>query len=238
MPRPTRKNVGGVIYHVLNRRAGGGTLFESDADYLAFEKVLAEAVERFKMRLLAYCLLSTHWHLILWPARDADLSRFMQWLTVTHMRRWHAHRRSTGTGPVYQGRFKSFPVQDDHHFLTVTRYVERNALRAKIVKHAQAWRWCSLAARDSERAPEWLLSMNDWPTGVRRNWVELVNQPQTDRELDAIRESIRRGRPFGSPPWVERTAARLKLESSLRNPWRPCRNITAPTRSKPPHRKS
>ena len=54
-----------------------------------------------------------------------------RWITVTHTQRWHAHRQSFGSGPVYQGRFRSFPVQTDEHFLTVARYVERNALRAK-----------------------------------------------------------------------------------------------------------
>ena len=88
-----------------------------------------------------------HWHLVLWPRQDRDLSRFMGWLTLTHTQRWHAHRGTGGTGHVYQARFKSFPVQADEHFLTVCRYVERNALRAKLVKRAADWRWCSLWRR-------------------------------------------------------------------------------------------
>ncbi|GMQ80089.1 MAG: hypothetical protein BMS9Abin04_030 [Planctomycetia bacterium] len=70
--------------------------------------------------------------LVVWPRKDKDLSRFTGWLTLTHTQRWHAHRHSAGTGHVYQGRFKSFPVQSDEHFLTVCRYVERNALRANL----------------------------------------------------------------------------------------------------------
>src|SRR6476659_5267747 len=129
MARRLRKDIGGIVYHVLNRRVGRARLFKDQGDYVAFEKVLIEAVRRFGMRLVAYCLMPNHWHLVLWPAKDGELSRFMQWLTVTHMRRWHAHRGSTGEGPVYQGRFKSFPVQADPHLLIVARYVERNALR-------------------------------------------------------------------------------------------------------------
>jgi hypothetical protein len=88
------------------------------------------------MRLLAYCLMPNHFHLLVWPRADGDLSQFLRWLTVTHTQRWHAHHRTAGTGHLYQGRFKSFPVQSDEHFLTVCRYVERNALRANLVGRA------------------------------------------------------------------------------------------------------
>ena len=110
------------------------TIFEKPEDYDAFERVLEEAVERTEMRLLAYCVMPNHWHLVVWPREDGELSRFTGWLTLTHTQRWHAHRHTTGSGHLYQGRFKSFPVQDDEHFLTVCRYVERNALRANLVE--------------------------------------------------------------------------------------------------------
>ncbi len=81
---------------------------------------------------------------MLWPREDGDLGRFMQRLGVTHARRWHEHRRRVGYGHVYQGRYKSFPVERDEHFLTVCRYVERSALRARLVRRAENWRWSSL----------------------------------------------------------------------------------------------
>jgi putative transposase len=110
------------------------TLFRKDDDYAAFEQVLAEAVERTETRLLAYCVMPNHWHLVVWPRLDGELSRFVGWLTLTHTQRWRAHRGTTGAGHVYQGRFKSFPVEQDEHFFTVARYVERNALRAGLVR--------------------------------------------------------------------------------------------------------
>ena len=91
-----------------------------------------------------YCLMGNHWHLVVWPREECELPRFVGWLTLTHTQRWHAHRKSTRSGHLYQGRFKSFPVQDDDHFHTVSRYVERNALRANLVKRAEDWRWGSL----------------------------------------------------------------------------------------------
>ena len=113
------------MYHALNRANARTPIFETDEDYAAFERVLALAVTRHDMRLLAYCVMPNHFHLLLWPRADGDLSAFMRWTTLTHTQRWHARRRTAGSGHLYQGRFKSFPVQSDEHFLTVCRYVER-----------------------------------------------------------------------------------------------------------------
>jgi len=130
MPRRPRATTGGTVYHVLNRAVGRATLFRKSLDYAAFEKVLRQARARVPMRVLAFCLMPNHWHLVVWPHADRDLSEFCRWLTVTHTQRWHAHHHTAGTGPLYQGRFKSFPIEEDEHYLTVCRYVERNALRA------------------------------------------------------------------------------------------------------------
>src|SRR5579863_7457964 len=85
-----------------------------------------------------------HWHLVVWPKDDGELSEFVGWLTLTHTQRWHAFRQSIGTGHVYQGRFKSFPIQEDDHLFSVARYVERNAQRANLTRRAEQWRWGSL----------------------------------------------------------------------------------------------
>ena len=149
MPRAARNAPGGYVYHALNRANGRLPLFESPGDYAAFERVLAEAAARVPgARLLAYCVMPNHWHLALWPRADGELSEFLRILTLTHAQRWHAHRGSAGAGHVYQGRFKSFPVQRDDHFLTLCRYVERNPLRAGLVRRAERWRWSSLWRRE------------------------------------------------------------------------------------------
>ena len=221
MPRRLRIIEDGGIYHVLNRRCGQLPLFTKDADYIAFEKAIEEVAAIVPMRVVAYCLMPNHWHQVLWPQRAEHLSAFMQRLTVTHMRRWHAHHGSAGTGPVYQGRFKSFPVESDPHVLTVTRYVERNALRARLVRRAEEWRWCSLWRRENRALAPWLVDGEDWPIELPASWLKLVNTPQTAAEEEAVQRSIRRGTPFGSESWQRRIAARLKLQSSLHDPWRP-----------------
>ena len=220
MARPLRAAVGNVIYHVLNRANAGLQLFEKTGDYWAFERVLEEAHERIPMRTLAYCLMSNHWHLVLWPRGDGDLSRFMAWVTLTHTQRWHAHHETAGQGHVYRGRFKSFPVQGDEHFLAVCRYVERNALRAGLVVRAEEWRWSSLWKRLRGAAPtrRWLA---EWPAAGPSRWVDWVNEPQTEAELEVLRGCIKRGRPFGSEVWARNTARRLGLEATLRARGRP-----------------
>jgi putative transposase len=196
------------------------TIFDDDGDYEAFETVLIEAVERTETRLLAYCLMPNHWHLVVWPRKDGELSRFVGWLTLTHTQRWHAHRRSAGTGHVYQGRFKSFPIQQDDHFYTVTRYVERNAQRANLVRRAEQWRWSSLHRwLRGNSADQALLA--SWPLPRKSGWVDHVNEPLTEAELAAVRQSVDRGRPFGEPAWRDRAARRLSLESTLRHHGRP-----------------
>ena len=223
MPRRLRVSTGGVVYHVLNRAVGRARLFRTDADYLAFEKVLEQVHGRLPVRLLSYCLMPNHFHLVLWPREDGQLSEFMRLVTVTHTQRWHAYHRTAGTGPLYQGRFKSFPIQRDEHLLTVCRYVERNALRARLVDRAQAWRWSSCWRRIHEPRTPWLTHRDRWPVEVSKDWTRWINTPQTDREEAAVRDSIIRGRPFGTPSWQQTTARKLRLESSLRPRGRPRR---------------
>ena len=229
MPRTARITPGGYAYHVLNRGVGRMDLFDDEDDYLAFVNVLGQGLERHpEARLLGYCLMPNHWHLVFWPRRGADrvLSDLMRWVGTTHVRRRHAHRHSAGTGSVYQGRFKCFPIQADDHFLTVCRYVERNALRAKLVKQAQDWRWGSpwLRKQRSGLTPEERVlksQLSVWPVDRPRNWSAIVNKPQTQAELDAIRLSVERGKPFGGKPWLTRTVNRLGLETTLRGRGRP-----------------
>lgn len=225
MGRARRVDAGGLAYHVLNRGNGRMTIFEDDEDYAAFERVLAEAVERVPgIRLCAYCLMPNHWHLVVWPREDGQLSKFVGWLTLTHTQRWHAHRHSVGGGHVYQGRFKSFPIQRDDHFLTVCRYVERNALRAGLVRRAEDWAWSSLWlwAHPGDHAE--VPALSRWPTDRTRRWVHHVNQPQTGAELEALRRSVNRGSPYGGPSWIQRTAQQLNLQSTLRPRGRPKKN--------------
>ena len=216
MPRTARASVGGVCYHVINRGNARAEVFHQDADYATFVKLLATACERIPMRVLAYCLMPNHFHLMLWPHGEGDLGRFMHWVLTAQVRRYHQVHRSSGH--LWQGRFKAFPIQQDEHLLTVLRYVERNALRAKLVRRAENWRWGSLAHCVPGEAQGFL---HPGPLPRPRNWIAYVNRSQTADELTALRQSVNRGTPFGAPAWMRRTARRLGLEASLRPRGRP-----------------
>ena len=149
MPRITRTDIGGEIYHILNRANARVQIFDNDQDYRTFEIILNEAIEKFDMRLLAYCIMPNHWHLVVYPKQDGDLSKFMGWLSNTHTRRWHATKKTIGEGHLYQGRYKSFLCQKDNYFLTLVRYVERNAKKANLCQLAQDWRWSSIYRREN-----------------------------------------------------------------------------------------
>ena len=220
MPRVARQAPGGMVFHVLNRGVGRMVLFEKEGDYEAFEHVLEETLECRPMRLLAYCLMPNHWHMLLWPEADGHLAAFMHRLTITHVRHWQEHRKLVGTGHIYQGRYKSFPVQSDAHFLTVCRYVERNPLRAGLTKRAEQWRWGSLwRSKHGDAAARRMLS--DWPVDRPRQWLAQLNRAETAEELEALRRSLQRGQPYGDSSWCARTAAKLGLESSFQPRGRP-----------------
>jgi putative transposase len=218
MPRPRRTAPGGFVYHVLNRANSRRRIFDSAGDYQAFERILGEVAARVPMRVLAWCLMPNHWHLVLWPKEDGHLSDYMRLVTLTHTQRWHSHRGTAGTGQLYQGRFKSFVVQDSAHFLTVCRYVEANALRARLVKRAEEWRWSSLSRRqsgDQDGEP--------WPVPRPSTWLAFVNEVPSPGEVTTIRTSAQRGAPLGDPNWVASMASLLSLQSSLRKRGRPAR---------------
>ncbi len=218
MPRRKRGQTGGYVFHVLNRAVGRKRIFREPADFAAFEGALIEASDRVPMRLLAYCIMPNHWHLVLWPRGDGELSAFMHFLSGLHAQGWHRFHGTVGTGPLYQGRFKSFPVEGENHLIRVCRYVERNPLRAGLVRRAEEWRWSSLGmSRTSGPGPR----LEHWPIDRPEPWDAVVNEPQTEAELAAIRESVVRGSPFGCASWRESAARALGLESSLRSPGRP-----------------
>ena len=218
MGRNRRITLGGYVYHVLNRANGRLRIFRKDSDFLAFEQILAEGIERFDMRICGYCIMGNHWHLLLWPHQDGDLSAFMRWITLTHTQRYHVSHGTIGIGHLYQGRYKSFPVQDDSHYLTVLRYIESNPLAAGLVERAKEWLWSSFAVRQGYEAA---FELSEGPIELPSNWARLLHENMGRAELDHIKNSIRREAPFGDGRWKQFAAAKLQLESTMRPRGRP-----------------
>jgi len=220
MPRSPRADEAGGLYHALNRANMRATIFKKEEDYAAFERILAEGLELHEIELFSYQLMPNHYHLVLRPLVGGEMSRFMGWIGGTHTMRYHAHYDTSGMGHLYQQRYKSFPIQDDDHFFVVCRYVERNALRAGLVRRAQDWRWGSLWRWLQKSEPEPRL-LSPWPLSRLPGWVDRVNVALSNSELEAVRNCAQRGRPLGDEGWVESIARRLNLESTMRPRGRP-----------------
>ncbi len=218
MPRTARASLGDLCYHVINRGNGRAEIFHKPQDYQAFVELLRESVARVPMRLLAFAIMPNHFHAAVWPYSDGDLGRWMHWLLTTHVRRYHGHYGSGGH--VWQGRFKAFPIEQDDHLLVVLRYIERNPLRAGLVGRAEHWPWSSLRER-TKRTADGLVQSG--PVELYEDWVQWVNKPQTDAELEQLRVSVNRGVPYGDETWIEQIAPLLGLEFTLRPRGRPRR---------------
>ena len=209
-----------MIYHALNRANFRSRLFRETAHYEDFLGIVEEGLNFVPMRILAYCLMPNHWHLVLYPRADGDLSKFLRRITLTHTQRYHARTRTVGYGHVYQGRYKSLLVESDRHFLTLVRYVERNAKRAALVKKAEDWPWSSAHARlyGNEKQKKIL---SPWPMAEPRHYLEWLNASQGKEEIENIRYAIKKSRPYGSEPWLRKAVAQFGLENTLRNSGRP-----------------
>jgi putative transposase len=215
MPRIPRGDLSEHVYHVLNRGNGGAAVFTKDGDYRAFLTLLADAKTRYPVKIFAFCLMPNHLHLVLQSSTGAVLSHFMQWCFTSHVRRYHRHQQTHGH--VWQGRFKSFLIQQDVYLLTVLRYVLRNPVRAGLVSHTYEWPWSSR---------HYSALIDPWPVKVPSTWNEWVEEPLYAHELDAIRTCVNRQAPFGTHAWRLSVAQACGLQSTLRPRGRPAKPQT------------
>jgi putative transposase len=182
----------GGVYHILNRGNGQQRVFQKDGDYLSFLDLLGQMLEQFDIVLFAYCLMPNHFHLLVKVQKGENLSCGMQWFMTTHVRRYHRHYRSSGH--IWQGRYKSFAIQDDDHFLTVARYVEGNPVRAGLVGSAVDWVWSSHRGRSGLVTDNLVTSL---PMPFAGDWTEFVNTPMTPTEILKSRKLIIRQKSKG-----------------------------------------
>jgi putative transposase len=173
MPRPLRLFDPDSVVHVVNRGNERRALFDQPRDYDEFLRILDLALARRPSRLLGYVLMPNHWHLVLWPTVPAELSQFLHYLTSLHAVHFRQVSGSTGSGHVYQGRYRSTVVDSDVRYARTIRYVEANPLRARLVSRAEDWPWSSLAERARRQrrvvdGPFLLPALAEWTVFVNR----------------------------------------------------------------------
>lgn len=216
MPRVARGLVDGFIYHVLNRGNGGQQIFHKDQDYEVFISLMKEAKNRYPIKLFAYCMMPNHFHIVAMPIKAVDLSKWMQWLMTSHVRRYHCYYGTSGH--IWQGRYKSFIVQQDNHLLTVLRYVEGNPVRAGLVPSAKLWLWSSHRERINRSHSAFV---NEIPVELPEDWKQFVDEPLTEKELEKLNTSICRQTPYGDLLWQTKICQEVGLESTMRPRGRP-----------------
>jgi putative transposase len=218
MPRISRGLADDSIYHVINRGNGGQVVFQKDKDYEVFVNLMKEAKIRYAVEIFAYCLMPNHFHMVVMPHQSEDLSKWMQWLLTSHVRRFHKHYGTSGH--IWQGRYKSFLIQKDSHLLTVLKYVESNPLRAGLVNSANNWLWSS--HRESIHKGGHLL-IDEVPVELPKEWSKFVNESISERELEKLRQSVSRQSPYGDSLWQVDVSKTFGLESTIRPRGRPRR---------------
>jgi len=206
------------IYHILNRGNGRGVVFSQPGDYQSFMDLLRESKQSFGIDLYAYCLMPNHFHFVAKCPGSELFSRWMQWLTTAHARRYHKYYG--GSGHVWQGRFKSFLIHCDDYLISVLRYVEANPLRAGLVEFPEAWRWSSFSGRVGLCHDELLAGL---PITLPSTWSEWVGRAMGESELKTIRASVKRQTPYGPSSWQGAMCSRLGIKSTLNRVGRPKR---------------
>ncbi len=206
-----------MVFHVLNRGNQRQQLFGLWQDYRTFMNLLRDAAARSRVRVLGYCLMPNHWHLLLWPETDASLSVAIHHICTQHALTYRRRSKTVGAGHLYQNRFRSFAVETSGYYFNVLRYVEANAARAGLVRRAEQWFWSSARER-AEGTPDLVVP---GPLPLPANWLSLVNQRVSSGELDSLRTSAHRQRPYGPTEWVEDVAGQLHVTGSLRSRGRP-----------------
>ena len=212
MPRTGRIIYDGLIYHVLNRGNDRKLIFADSDDYSRFIELMREAAHRHPVNLFAYCLMPNHFHMVLQAPIAADLAHFMHWLATSHVRRYQT--KFDSTGHVWQGRYKDFPVQSDHHLITLVRYVEGNPVRAGLVHSCMEWPWSSVNERLSPMVETPMLT--PIPTELPANWAQFVDTPLFAKEIEGLRLGVNKQIPFGDAVWQHDVANWKELDLPAR----------------------
>lgn len=212
MPRIARALADNCYCHLINRGNGRQQIFHKDGDYRAFIDLMHAARNQYPVKIFAWCLMPNHFHLLVQPEQAECLNKFMQWLMTSHVRRYHQHYHTSGH--VWQGRYKSFAIQNNEHLVTVCRYIEANPVRAGLSPSAAQWIWSSHTARIA--ACEEIMQPDLLPITLPTDWGAYVDTPLTDTEIEKLRNSVNRQTPYGKEDWRDELCARMGLESTVR----------------------
>lgn len=198
MARQARVVVPGTPHHVTQRGNRRQPTFFSDADYRTYLRIAAESFRESGVEVWAYCLMPNHVHLIATPSEPEALARAVGVAHTRYTR--HVNRREGWTGYLWQGRFASFPMDDDY-LMACARYVGLNPVRASLAKRAIDWRWSSVRAHVEGR-PDPLLTAAPLIERLGSGLSTFFELDVADQVRQRLRKASSTGRPLGAPGWV------------------------------------
>ncbi len=202
MPRIARAVAVGIPHHVTQRGNNLQDVFFVDDDRRVYLDLLKAHADRHGLVVYGYCLMTNHVHLIVVPERADALAKGVGRTHYDYTR--YVNRLHGRSGHLWQNRFYSCPL-DDEHYWTALCYVERNPVRAGIVRQTKRYPWSSAAAHVSGADPTGLLDMSEWRTRKdRADWAEQLMDPEDDHTVSRIRSAVRTGRPLGSDRFISK----------------------------------
>ncbi len=202
MSRIARAVAVGVPHHVTQRGNNGQDVFFVDQDRGAYLRLLKDHAERFGMTVYGYCLMTNHVHLIVVPHNEQALAKAVGRTHYDYTR--YINRLHARSGHLWQNRFFSCPL-DDEHYWSAMRYIERNPVRATMVRRAWRYAWSSADAHVTGNDTSELLDLSEWRSKKEReDWAKQLTDPQDDETISRIRTGLHTGRPLGSDAFVSK----------------------------------
>ena len=205
MARMARLVVPNYPHHVTQRGNRRQRTFFSDADYRTYIRYMSAACIEFGVDVWAYCLMPNHIHLIVVPDNKDGLSNLFR--DVHRRYTCHINKREGWTGHLWQGRFHS-SVMDEQHLIAAVRYVELNPVRAGLCISPTEWRWSSAIAH-VRRHDNSLVKVAPLLKRIP-DWQEFLAEDKAHNLEDAIRKCSRTGRPLGSDKFIDRLEAETR----------------------------
>lgn len=227
MPRVARQVFANVPHHITQRGNRRGDVFFDDADRRVYLDWLEQYSRRFSVRVLAYCLMTNHVHIVAIPGTKQALEQVFRPLHTRYAQR--VNRAHGWAGHLWQGRYFSAAL-DDTYLWAAIRYVERNPVRARMVHKAEDYPWSSASAHCGLKADAVLDSDAAWFDQSRPvdNWSEWLSQDDDNRQLDVLRRNVESGHPCGSDAFVDELERAAGRALRPRGRGRPAKNSVRP----------
>jgi REP-associated tyrosine transposase len=221
VPRHLRLQIADLPFHVIQRGVDGIACFRSDSDRTLYLGLLGELARQAGCSVHAYVLMTNHVHLMITPHAPHSCSLLMKHLGQRFAQ--HCNRTWGRSGPLWEGRFHSSVVDSDGYLLRCQRYIERNPLRAGMVRHPAEYGWSSFRT-NAFGLPSALISPHEVYLSLGRTEVNrrlayraMFDVPEDVRELMAIREAARGGFALGSPEFIADLELRLGRKAARRH---------------------